>query len=153
MSNLKHIFSILGITLILTACQQTPHTVAYLMRHPVTLEKDLRFCMSDSSKSDLQANYCNIVLEAQEKIRDYLEAQQIDPEKFGQRIMDTEVAYTALKAEFIGTKRQFELLKTQNVSQAELQPLQDKLILTEKRYREKQQELKVLLAVIGLSSP
>lgn len=149
----KHWVICLIFILALTACNEEKYTVAYLSENPSILEKELEFCMSVDTKSIDQIERCKIAVEAQDNIKSYLEVQQIDPERFGEQIIEMEMAGAQLKAALDSAEESIGTLKTQNKPVAELQAAQVQADQAKKAYIANQQKLKILLAVVGLSSP
>ena len=75
---------------LLTGCKEKL-TYSYLTQHPAVLKKAVVRCQSMNQSSN-RTGQCAIVMQAAADIMALLSEQQVDPEKFGQRVMDAEIA-------------------------------------------------------------
>lgn len=76
----------------LTACQanQPANLQIYLLQHPSQLRDEIAKC--ETSKRDPKR--CDIVVAAATDMQALIQAQQRDPEGFGQRILKTQIYYS-----------------------------------------------------------
>lgn len=121
----------------LTGCKREALTYSYLMQHPDSLKKEVLRCQSNAEKTNMQATQCEMVMSAAANFSALVEAQQSEPEKFGERII-------AAQSACVSAKRAFE--ESQKSAMVRLSEI-------EKAYQAKCEEVAVLLAVVGLASP
>jgi hypothetical protein len=125
----------------LTGCQQRTD-YAYLIQHPKQLHQALEEChtlTTMTSEEDLQ---CKEIKRAGADFTAMLSEQQLDPEKFGKRLLQAEYQLAL-------TKQKLAELKRLPSEPTTAQQLAD----TKKLYLEKKAEIKTMLAVIGTQSP
>lgn len=125
----------------------------YLMQHPQVLRHEVTDCQSAEAKTQREISQCEIVMYAAANFNALVDEQQSDPEKFGQRIMDAEVAYIKLKADVTLAQESVATLKAKNASGKDLQTAQAALDKAQKDMKSKKEELKTLLAVMGINTP
>lgn len=148
----KKILVIIAIVSALSACNEKL-TYSYLMEHPNELKQEVVRCQLMEEKTRDQAARCETVMNAAENIASIMDEQQQDPEKFGQKILDTEFAWVKAQEDMLAARQTLNALKTKNGSLAELKAAQDKLNQVQKAYQDRSEEVKVLLAVAGMNSP
>lgn len=148
----KKILVIIAIVSALSACNEKL-TYSYLMEHPNELKQEVVRCQLMEEKTRDQAAQCETVMNAAENIAAIRDAQQQDPEKFGQKILDTEFTSVKAQEEMFAARQSLDALKIKNGSLSELKAAQDKLDQAQKVYQDKSEEVKVLLAVAGMNSP
>jgi chromosome segregation ATPase len=152
MSKMKKFFFTMVMFSALAGCNEA-FTYSYLMEHPAVVKREMERCQGLDEKSAEQVNQCALVLQAATDLMSILNEQQMDPENFGQRIMDSELAYTKAYDTLREAQQGVDTLKNKNASAAELQVSQDKVNKAMKSYEETRKEMKVLLAVVGVNSP
>jgi len=150
----KNIRYIVAIALLpfLVGCNEKK-THSYYMRHPKVLEKDLTECQTYSEKSSEQIAQCQTVKYAAANMMSLINELQANQEKFGQRIINAEANYVKLKATVAQAKHTLDELKYKQVSAAEIRAAQDDLYKAKNACEEQRQEIKELLAVLGMNSP
>lgn len=136
----------------LAGCQEKM-TSTYLMQHPDELKQAITDCQAMNEKTKEQASQCETVMYAAANMLSIVNEQQENPEKFGQRIMETEGTYVKATDELREDQRALADLQAKKVSPAELTAAEDKMEKAKKAVDEKRDEVKVMLAVLGLSSP
>lgn len=109
--------------ILLTGCNEKP-TPTYLMQHRDKLERAMENCQSSIDQKD--DAYCKMVGQAVEDFNNLITEQQSNPELFGQKIMDQEIACAKAKND-------------KNANADQLAKSCD--------------QVEVMLAVVGLSSP
>lgn len=105
------------------ACQEK-HNYDYFMKHPKELKEAVEKCQTSTNPEN--DNYCQIVGRAAQDFDTLLTEQQSNPERFGQRILDQEIACSKMR--------------------------EDKSV-TANQVTETCDQIETLLAVVGLSSP
>jgi hypothetical protein len=78
--------------LCLLGCQEEM-TNAYLMRHPLALKKEVQLCQKEGDKTQYQLDHCAKVMNAAQKLSQYIEEEQQDPEKFGEKMLRLQATY------------------------------------------------------------
>jgi hypothetical protein len=119
----------------LTACQAKTD-YAYLMQHPLELRKAVQRCETVASED---ASQCHEVQRAATDFMSIARDQQMDPEKFGRRVMQAE-------DQLVKAKQTLEHLQT-------TQAPADQITSATKVYQAKKEEVKTLLAVLSTQSP
>ena len=152
MTDIKKILMIVLAVCMFTGCKENL-SHSYLMQHPLVLKKEVTRCQSLVDKSSDQATQCASVMSAARDMMAIINEQQEDPEKFGQKILDTEAAYVNAKNDWRQAQQIVNKLKANNASPAELDPATEKLAQAQKFYENQSETMKTLLAVAGLSSP
>lgn len=137
---------------LLTGCKEK-QTYTYYLQHPLVLKQAVSECQSSSEKIKEQEEQCDIVMSAANKILELINDQQTHPEGFGQRILDEQREYAKLKEQAVKAKAALVSLKQKPASSLELRAAQDDLYKAKKACYEQAQHIKILLAVLGLSSP
>lgn len=94
MQKIQNLFLILLCLMMLGGCRKD-HSYAYLMQHPQALKQAMETCQSNSDQIS-QAD-CTTIEHAVEDFNNLLLEQQSNPENFGQRIMDQEIACANIK--------------------------------------------------------
>lgn len=148
----RKIFFIFLCTIILTACQGQL-TYSYLMEHPKTLQQEVDKCEAINHKSNEQTQYCDIVMTAAVDFTSVFNEFQQDPEKFGKKVLESEIEYVKAKNELNHAKQQLNTLKSQKVAYADLQQAQNELERADNAYQGSETQMNILLAVIGTRSP
>lgn len=155
MSLIKKLIAVIFVTVFLMGCQEQQLTYSYLMQHPDIVKEKVEQCESQSfaEKSQEQIAQCKIVMNAATNLMSIMSTQQQDPEQFGQKILDAEMASAKAKQELIDAQKKLDAFKGKEAPSAELKAANEKLQQAHKNFQEKHDEVSVLLAVIGMSSP
>lgn len=82
---------LLGV-LCLVGCQEKV-TASYLMRHPLALKKEVLLCQKEGDKTQSQLDHCANVMSAAQKLSQYMDEEQQDPEKFGEKMLRLQSNY------------------------------------------------------------
>ncbi len=147
-------FAMLGLCLTTVGCQQQEMSVDYLVMHPYVLEKQLVNCSNGNTANNQPTTpHCKMVFEAQSILRTFLQAEQADPERFGQRILDAEYDLVQLQTKLATANEEVQSLQMKNAIPAEqnvAKVARDKL---QAAVKDKKREVDILLAVAGLNSP
>lgn len=137
---------------LLVGCKEK-NTYSYYMQHPAALKKAMVECESQVERSPAQATQCEAVMAAREKMISIINEWEADPEKFGQRVIEVQEHYAALKKAVMQAKEKLKELQGKQASAAEIKIAQDNLGKARKLCSEQAHEVKELLAVLGMSSP
>jgi len=148
---LQNILIIL-LPILLTGCKENL-TYPYLMQHPQVLKNAVENCQATKEKSKEEASQCEIVMNAATNLMSVMNEMQENPEQFGQRVMDAENAYVKAKNELYLAQQELADLQKKQATPAGLKAAQDKIDNAKKGYEGKREEVKVMLAVIGINSP
>lgn len=151
MKNSKYLITVLFLVL-LSGCKEK-QTYSYLMRHPMVLKQEITECQASMEKTQDQATKCETVMYAGMNMSNLISQQQQDPEKFGQRILSAQENYIKLKQASIAASRILEDFKNKSAAPADIRTAQDDVYKAKKACSDQLQEIKVLLAVVGLGSP
>ncbi|TAK77068.1 MAG: hypothetical protein EPO11_03200 [Gammaproteobacteria bacterium] len=81
---------------VLAGCEKK-NTYTYLTQHPVVLKQEVDRCQSTEEKTPDEMKQCEMVTKAADYVMSLMQEEEMDPQKFGQKIMDTQTA--CLKAE------------------------------------------------------
>lgn len=145
-------FILVLFSILLIGCNEK-QSYSYYMRHPLELKQEITECQSILEKTKEQAAKCEMVMYAAMNITALINQQQQDPEKFGQRILDAQENFAKLKQAEEQARGILDGLKIKNASPTELRMAQDDLYKAKKASADQLQEVKVMLAVVGLGSP
>jgi len=152
MTIISRIFILIVLPLLLIGCKEK-QSYSYYMRHPLELKNEITECQSILEKTKEQAAKCEIIMYAAMNITALVNQQQQDPEKFGQRILEAQENYAKFKLTEKQARTGLDELKNKNASPAELRTAQDDFYKAKKASVDQLQEIKVMLAVVGLGSP
>ena len=122
----------------LTGCQEKKD-YAYWMQHPAQLSEVMQRCHAKTSESLDEASQCTEAKRAASDFMTIVNEQQMNPEKFGRRVMQAEIELTQAK------QKLQQLRKDQVVA--------EQIVIAAKAYQEKKEEVKTLLAVLSTQSP
>lgn len=153
MSKWSTLVLVLSSTVFFLAGCEKPVTYAYLIQHPTVLKKELDNCQLTTVNTKAQTERCEIVLYAATTLASLINDMQQDPEKYGQAIMDQEVACVKLKTDQHDLQKALATLSEKNASSAEIDVLKIKLDQAEKKYQEQREKVKAMLAVAGMRRP
>jgi beta-N-acetylglucosaminidase len=139
------IISLFFLTIVLTACDKKM-TYSYLMTHPQVLQTAVEKCQEDNSDEET----CRVVSYAANNMITIINEQQKDPEKFGEKLMQSQWQLSDLEQKMQMAKAKLNTLKT---SSSNLKTAQKDFAEAQKAYQDKKAEVQVMLAVLGLGSP
>lgn len=143
---------ILFLPLLLNGCRDKK-TYSYYMQHPAALSGAIARCQSEPEKTGDKAAECEIVMFAAENMISLINEQQDNPEKFGQRILDAQMAYSTLKQQADEASQSYQRLQMAHASDAQLRIAKDDLYKANKTCADKLEQIKTMLAVVGMGSP
>jgi predicted RNase H-like nuclease (RuvC/YqgF family) len=147
-SRLRWFFPVI-LAFFLVACDQE-YTYFYYMEHPFVLKKAVANCEANEEKTEAQDMQCEVVMKAADNITKLIEEQQINPEAFGQHVLEMQIKQMELKAEV--DEAQSRLQKEQ-ASTTEKTEAQMRLNELQKDYQDQMQQIRISMAVLGLGSP
>ena len=133
----------------LLACTEAEKNDDYYMQHPLELKQAIMACQG-SFVQGVKAAHCDMMMRAAVNMEAIVNQQQEDPERFGQRILHAEETLAQLKLAMIEAGKKAE---DSHLSPAESKRAQDDLDNAKKAYDKQYQEVKVLLAVLGMGGP
>lgn len=136
----------------LSGCDKKP-TYAWYMQHPEQLKEVIMACASDSQKSPERTAQCDMAMYAAENMQTLINQAQANPELFGQRILGAQMTYADLQKEVVSANVAFESLQMKHVAETQLRTAQDDLYKAKKALTDQGEQIKVMLAVVGLSAP
>jgi len=136
----------------LTACSK-PVTYSYLLSHPAALHKQLVTCQAETSKTQEQVKTCQMAMAAASKFEATVDEAQQNPEKFGERILKLESDYGKAKEAVHTAKQKMDALSNEHASLLSIKAATAQLAHEQQKSSDMQQELRLLLAVVGLSGP
>ena len=142
-----------GLFLACLGCESRDHSLNYFLEHPAILEKTLHSCLPSAASANELSAECKAAIDAQSVLRTYLEAMQLNPELFGQRILDAEMLSAQLEEQLDAAKRELSALEAKKASADALQTARANVERASKAYADKLQEVKMLLIIAGFSSP
>lgn len=152
MLNLNKYFIIGCMALGLTACNEQPG-YNYLVQHPIVLKQKIDECQSAANQNQPQSSECEIVFYAAANFISVQDEAMTHPEQLGQRVLDVESLYVKDKMVFLTAKQVLDGLQGRNAPDKDIQTAKYNLTKAQKDYEDKDQEMRFLLAVIGLNSP
>lgn len=152
MSPSKKIILMVFIMSSLAGCKEDL-SYTYLVQHPKILKQEMDKCETMNEKTQDQAKQCDMVMYAAAQLTSIINEQQSDPEKFGQHVMDIEAAYAKSKAAVRDAQQTVDALKTKQASATELQAAEANLKSATNTYQTQRNEMKMLLAILGMASP
>lgn len=134
----------------LAGCQNPNYSLDYLVEHPLLLKDEIEYCQSLANKTPAQAQRCETAMTAGATLMALLSERQQDPEKFGQRVIDNEVACVKARQAYQAAQQGADVKQLRG---NELQEAHKKVAEAKQLYEDKRKEVKALLAVIGMNSP
>jgi LAS superfamily LD-carboxypeptidase LdcB len=153
MHYLSKLIPVAMLAVLLIGCEKEELNYAYLMRHPFALEKEYNRCQSLRLTDPEQQTQCKMVNEAAKQIAEIMSQQRNHPEMFGQRILLAETKTSDLTAQLAVEKNNLAELKSKAGSAEQIKVQQSKINDIQKDLTAEQSEVKILLAVMGLSTP
>ncbi|HEX4045819.1 MAG TPA: hypothetical protein VHZ76_09160 [Gammaproteobacteria bacterium] len=154
MINFAGKISILAATVILlTGCEENM-TTAYLLQHPTVLKKEVDHCQDKEAISALtRSSHCQMIFETAKEFMELANAQQMDPESFGQLILTTEMEGMKAKQEMLATEQMLNTLRMEKANAEKMRAAEEMLQQAQQLYQAKLEKAKVMLAVVGMTSP
>lgn len=152
MHKLTQIFTILFCGILLTGCE-SKKTVVYFMQHPDELKQVVDRCEANQNQTQDEAATCHTAVYAASSLMTLIKDQQENPEGFGQRILDAQNRYMQLKAEYNKTHQRLSELNASHASDAAIRNAKDDLFKARQACQEQKENIDIMLAVLGLSSP
>ncbi|VVC76239.1 hypothetical protein AQUSIP_15450 [Aquicella siphonis] len=143
---------ILFAPVLLAGCKDKA-SYSYYMQHPAALKAAVTSCQSEYNKTADRAAECEIVLFAAENMISLINEQQENPEKFGQRILTAQMDYMVLKQRAAEADQSYQQLKNTHAPDARLRTAKDDLYKAKKACADKLEQIRILLAVVGMGSP
>lgn len=143
-----------GLASLLTACDDQDN-YQYLITHPAVMKKKMAACATMSkTASNIEKQRCEIVTNASTKFMAVVAEQQTDAEKFGVRVLMAETAYSNAKAKMKQLEADLAAAKAAPTTDvAAIHKMEEDLAAAKKDSDDKRQEVRMLLAVVGVSTP
>ena len=126
-------------------------TYSQLMEQPALLKKEMEQCEKNPTLADEKTLQCKIVMQAFSRFLSLVKQKEENPEEFGERILQAEMALADTLEEIHHQEQQLKALQTHSSDQ--LKKIQNKLEEMHAIYDIRESEIKTLLAVILESSP
>ena len=148
----KQIVYFFIIITILTSCEPVNPSLDYLQTHPTRLITAWEKCVTESSFTHVETPYCRSIKKMKDQMVAFIEMEQSDPEKVGQRILTLETQCVDLKHRYQNEKvKLMTLIMTKNDALIE----QQKIVThqTYQQYQALREEIRMLLVVVGLHTP
>lgn len=152
MIHLKKIILLAGTVFLLAGCQQS-FTAQYLLEHPEALKSEVERCEMTVSMSDSMTKHCEIVVKAAGQFMTLLNHQQFEPEQFGETVLLSEMKVSDLKEQYLQNKKKRRGSVFKNMSADEKIKFKHEYEAIRNNYHHQLNELKILLAVIGVNTP
>jgi hypothetical protein len=128
-------------------------TSDYLLENLNVLKQEVKYCdnFTDASMTAAQKIQCDIVMSTANNIVQLSNKQQADPQKFGIYVLSAEAEFSHAKVELLSAEKNIQQIKASDT--AAFHSAQQKLIAAQEDYKKRQQEMKLLMAVLGIGSP
>jgi len=152
MTKASRTFALFLLAPALFACSNEERNYAWYMQHPLELRQEITKCQSRFSQNNSQTK-CEMIMHAALNMTAIVNQQQTQPEKFGQRVLDAEERLGQLKLLVISAQQAVTELKNKNASPAELKVAVDDVEKAKKACNNQREEIRILLAVLGMGSP
>lgn len=146
----SHILWTFCLSVLLTSCQAKAD-YAYLMQHPVALERAFNACQQNTQPTSSDLANCDDVHRAVEHFRALLQEQQSAPEKFGRRIMLVQNKLVGIKQQYDDALLEVSMAQTESIPN--LPEKKAELEAVKKQYEDVRFETNVLLAVVSTTAP
>jgi len=144
---------LVSILILFSGCKRENYSYAYLLQHPAELESEYNRCQALPKKEAAQDNQCRIVTNAVNTITDIIRQQRNDPEKFGLRILVAEMTLQENGKKLEDAQKTLENLKQTNAPADKIQVAQAEVNQRLLDYNIKQEEIKMLLGIMGINTP
>lgn len=152
MNYLLKVLCVISITSIISGCEDK-YSYSYLIEHPFFLKQEFDRCQAMDSKAGDQQKHCDVVMQAASKLSTVMDEMQVDPENFGVKIMQAQDSLAKIQEQLQISKQTLADLKEKNAAQADIQLAQNNVNKFQKECELKHQDVKMMLAIIGLRSP
>lgn len=146
-----HLFFLIFTVTLLAACSKQP-TYSDLIQDPAHLKNELAYCET-APLSGRDISRCKMVIYAAKQVVSFVNEAQEDPEKFGQRLLDAQTALVQLQSAVDAARQKVHALERTHASEIDIQTAKKMLKKVREQYKEREQEVNLMLAVIGLGSP
>lgn len=137
----------------LSACKQGSYTYEYLIQHPNVLEKEYDRCKSLQQMTSDQEEQCQVVDRAVNIVTETISEQRNGPEKFGLRVLLTEIAVNDLQVKLDHAQEKLAALQANSAPEKAVQKATEEVEGLTQAYNDKKNEVLMLLAVMGMSTP
>jgi hypothetical protein len=128
-------------------------TRTYLLTHPEQLKKEIEVCHEPGSQTAEHNNYCEMVMSAADQFIKMLNEQQRDPENFGMRVMDAQIACAGKKQALDDAQQHLDYLLEQRALPEEMNKATETVNKANADYLASKLQVEILQAVIGVNSP
>ncbi len=145
-------FLLLPFICFLSGCDKE-NTYDYLIEHPLKLNQEFTDCQIDATKSPARNEYCQMVAKAANTVSDIIEQEQQDSLQFGQHLLEKEMACAKSKEDLRQAQQTLDVLKQKNAAAADIATAEQNLNALNQQYTKQHDEIKQILAVLGLNRP
>ncbi len=144
---------LVGLASLLTACEDQ-YNYQYLITHPEVMKKKMAACeVMSKSASNLEKQRCQLVTSASTKFYAIVAEQQTDAEKFGVRVLTAETDYANAKIKVKQLEADLAKARANPGDVTAMHKLEEDLAAAKKDSDSKREEVRMLLAVMGVSTP
>jgi hypothetical protein len=136
----------------ISACH-ADRTRAYLLTHPEELKKEIEVCHEPGIQTAEHNHYCEMVMSAADSFIKMLNEQQRDPENFGMRVMDAQIACAGKKQALDDAQHHLDYLLKQRALPEEMNKATEAVNKANADYLDSKLQVEILQSVIGVNSP
>lgn len=133
---------------LLVACNEKL-TYEYLVQHPQVLKREADQCQSGTTNDPAR---CRMVMNAKMNFDAMYNDRQVHPEQFGERLLSLQTELVKLKTEMQAAQAKLTTAKA-SANPADIQAAQADFAKAEMLYVAQRNEIRMMLAVIGVDSP
>lgn len=153
MLKLLKVMCLAGLVSMLTACEDR-YNYQYLITHPAIMKKEMDACdVMGMTASNVEKERCAIVTHANATFMGVVVEQKINAEKFGVRVLTAETDYANARIKVKQLEADLANAKTNSGDTTSMHKLEEDLAAAIKDCEDKRQEVRMLLAVMGVSTP
>lgn len=146
------IMTFVCLSLGLTACDKEL-SYSQLLKNPAMLKKELTRCQNTEGQTQAPTQRCIIVSKAAITLLSLIKQMEKNPESFGQKVLNQEAECVKAKIKLQEAEKNIQALKKTNASKESLTEAEQKKKEAETFYWQQREQVKILLAVLGLTSP
>lgn len=125
----------------------------YLLTHPDKLKQAIQHCHEPGIQTSEERANCDIAMSAADTFIKLLNEQQHDPEGFGARVMDAQLVSAGKKTILESTQQHLAELLAQDAAPDKVVEATTAVNKANAEYIESENQVAILLAVIGVNSP
>ncbi len=138
--------------MMLTGCEEKT-SYSYLVAHPAALKKAGARCDALTQPTPDEITQCKLVMSIVIQFDGLMREQQSDPERFGQRILETQINYADAEIASQRAQQQLATLRAEGAPEVTVQAAATQVEKAEKRYWQLQDEVALLMTVAAINTP